>query len=157
MKIPAEPAPDPGRLCFLIAKDMRTALDRDLAGFSLRAQQAAVLVHCIRQQGASPGRLARDVGTDTAGITGLIDQLGKKRLVVRRANPDDRRAVTVEPTQAGQALAPRLRFVFSQFAKDCLRGFSAEESATLGKLLERLHRNVEVLLAAPADRREILR
>ncbi len=103
-------------------------------------------MHCIRLKGTGPSRLASEVGTDTAGITGLIDQLEKKGLVKREANSEDRRAVNVEPTPAGRALAPRLRFAFRQFATGCLRGFSTEEAEKLVKLLGRLQNNAKELL-----------
>jgi len=112
-----------GRLCFLISKDMRTALDRSLAEFDLRAQQAGVLLQCCRLRGASPSYLASAVGTDTAGITGLIDQLEKRGLAIRRANPSDRRATIVEPTEKGRSLLPGMTM--------------------LEALLQRLRRNVE--------------
>jgi DNA-binding MarR family transcriptional regulator len=131
-----------GSLCFLISKDLRTALDRDLAEFKLRAQPAAVLMHCCRQRGASPSSLAADVGTDTAGITGLIDQLERNGLVTRRAHPSDRRALIVAPTQAGLALLPRLAGVFRKLNKELLKGFSQEETAGLDRLLHRLRNNL---------------
>jgi DNA-binding MarR family transcriptional regulator len=128
-------------LCFQVARALRTALDRDLAGFGLRAQQAAVLLRCCRRPGAKPSHLAAAVGTDTAGATGLIDQLEKKGLVIRRADPADRRAVIVEPTKAGRALAPRLREVFQAVNETLLAGFSPPETARLEAMLQRLLAN----------------
>lgn len=132
-----------GRLCFLISKDMRTALDRSLAEFDLRAQQAGVLLQCCRLRGASPGYLASAVGTDTAGITGLIDHLEKRGLAIRRANPSDRRATIVEPTEKGRSLLPGISGVFRSLQAQLLAGFSKEEATMLEALLQRLRRNVE--------------
>jgi DNA-binding MarR family transcriptional regulator len=128
-------------LCFQIARALRTALDRDLARFGLRAQQAAVLLLCCRRPPANPSHLAAAVSTDTAGVTGLIDQLEKKGLVIRRANPADRRAVIVEPTRAGRALAPELREVFQAVNETLLEGFSPPEAARLEAMLQRLLAN----------------
>jgi DNA-binding MarR family transcriptional regulator len=120
---------------------LRIALDRDLARFGLRAQQAAVLLRCCRRPGANPSRLAAAVGTDTAGVTGLIDQLEKKGLVIRRPDPADRRAIIVEPTKAGRGLAPRLREVFQALNETLLEGFSPQETARLEAMLQRLLAN----------------
>src|SRR5260370_25491887 len=125
---PDGPAADIGRLCFLIARDLRTALDRRLAEFDLRAQQAAVLLQCSRQPGASSSHLAAAVGTDTAGITGLIDRLEKNGLLMPRANPADRRAVIVELTKAGRALLPKLHSVFQAVHDHLLAGYSTGEA-----------------------------
>jgi DNA-binding MarR family transcriptional regulator len=142
-KRPDGPETNVGRLCFLISKDMRTVLDRGLAEFDLRTQSAGVLLQCCRQHGASPSNLASAVGTDTAGITGLLDQLEERDLVVRRANPSDRRATIVEPTEKGRALLPRISRVFRTLHAQSLTGFSQEETSSLEELLQRLLRNVE--------------
>ena len=141
-----------GSLCFLISKDLRTALDRGLAPFQLRAQQAAVLIRCCSQSGAKPSQLASAVGTDTAGITGLIDQLEKHGLVIRRASPSDRRTVIVEPTKAGQSMVPRIRDLFQTVNSQLLAGFSKTEGADLEGMLQRLRNNVEEYLVEGTER-----
>ena len=128
---------------------MRTALDRDLAGVDLRTQQAAVLLVCGQRHGASPSFLAQVVGTDTAGITGLLDRLESRGLVVRRPHPSDGRATVVEATRAGRALVPRLAQTFETLETQALKGLSREERSSLGQLLCRVHANVEELIGAP--------
>jgi DNA-binding MarR family transcriptional regulator len=117
----------------------------------LRVQQAGVLLRCCRRPGAKPSRLAAAVGTDTAGVTGLIDQLVKKGLVVRRPDPVDRRAVIVEPTKAGRELAPRLREVFQALNETLLEGFTPPETARLEAMLQRLLANARGHLVEGAE------
>ena len=128
--------------CFLISKDWRTALDRDLAPLGLRAQQAAALLRCSQPPGLHPSRLASLLGTDAAGVTGLIDQLEEKGLARRRPDPADRRAVIVAPTKAGAALVPRLAQVFQGLHRQAVAGLSPDEASSLEGLLERLHANL---------------
>ena len=135
------PSPHVGHLCFLIARDMRTALDRALSGLNLRAQPAAVLVHICRQRGATPSGLASAVGTDTAGITGLIDQLEKASLVVRRTDPSDRRSTIISATATGRRLLPEIGRVFRAHHAQLLSGFSEEEASMLEGLLKRMRDN----------------
>jgi DNA-binding MarR family transcriptional regulator len=141
-----------GSLCFLISKDLRTALDRGLAPFQLRAQQAVVLIRCCSQSGAKPSQLAAAVGTDTAGITGLIDHLENHGLVIRRASPSDRRTLIVEPTKAGQSMVPRICDLFQTVNSQLLVGFSKTEGAGLERMLQRLRKNVEEYLVEGAGR-----
>lgn len=153
-EVPDRPPATMRSVCLRIARDLRTALDRDLAPYGLRTQQAAVLLRCCRQSGqpsANPSQLALAVGTDTAGITGLIDHLEKRGLVGRRANPADRRAVIVEPTEAGRALAPRLRQIFQAVNEVLLTGFAPPEVASLEAMLERLLQNVRARLDETSD------
>jgi DNA-binding MarR family transcriptional regulator len=141
-----------GALCFLISKDLRTALDRGLAPFQLRAQQAAVLIRCCSQSGAKPSQLAMAVGTDTAGITGLIDHLENHGLVIRRASPSDRRTVIVEPTKAAQSMVPRIHDLFKTVNGQLLAGFSKKEAVGLEGMLQRLRNNVEEYLVDGTER-----
>lgn len=136
---PTGPRPRIGTLCFLISKDWRTALDRDLAPFGLCAQPAAALLQCGRAPGVNPSRLASLLGTDAAGVTGLIDQLEEKGLANRRPDPADRRAVIIQPTRTGLALLPRLRQVFHDLHRRLVAGFSKDEASRPEALLEWLH------------------
>jgi len=141
-----------GSLCFLISKDLCTALDRGLAPLQLRAQQAAVLIRCCWQSGAQPSQLASAVGTDTAGITGLIDQLENHGFVIRRADPSDRRTLIVEPTKAGQSMVPRIRDLFQTVNNQLLAGFPEKEASGLEGMLQRLRHNVEEYLVKGSER-----
>jgi DNA-binding MarR family transcriptional regulator len=83
------------------------------------------------------------VGTDTAGMTKLLDRLEAKGLVGRRPNPDDRRSVLIEPTARGLTLAPQLTPVFGEVARQAFQGFSDDEAAKLTFLLRRIAANLQ--------------
>ena len=57
-----------------LARDVTTTLDRRLAPLGVTTQQAALL-HNAASGGASPSQLMEAVGTDTAGMTKLLDRL----------------------------------------------------------------------------------
>jgi len=131
-----------GSLLHQVARDLATALDRQLAPFGLTAQQAAVLLHTSRQQTASPSQLITALGTDTAGMTKLADRLEAKHLIKRQPNPEDRRSVLIELTEDGQALLPRIRPVFGRVTSQLFHGFGADEISVLTAMLERMHGNL---------------
>jgi DNA-binding MarR family transcriptional regulator len=83
------------------------------------------------------------VGTDTAGMTKLLDRLEAKGLIERRPNPSDRRSVMIEPTERGLALVPELTPVFSQVARQLFDGFSDDEVANLTSSLRRMGENLK--------------
>lgn len=93
---------------FRLARDLRNAMDRELVDYGLTTQQATVMVLARVHGDSGIGHLAGPLGTDTAGLTRLIDRLEAKGLVARRTSPHDRRAVVVELTPAGEALVPHL-------------------------------------------------
>ena len=68
------------RLIHQVSRELTNALERRLAPHGLTAQQAALLINAARGE-TSPKRLAPLLGTDTAGMTRLLDRLEAKGLV----------------------------------------------------------------------------
>jgi DNA-binding MarR family transcriptional regulator len=130
-----------GSLLHQAARDLATALDRQLAPLGVTAQQAGVLLHASRQQ-YSPSQLMSLLGTDTAGMTKLADRLEAKRLIERRPNPRDRRSVLIALTPDGQELVPRIAPVFGRVTRQLLDGFSPAEVTALTGMLERMRGNI---------------
>ena len=124
-----------------LARDVTTTLDRRLAPLGVTTQQAALL-HNAASGGASARQLAAAVGTDTAGMTKLLDRLEGKGLIERRPHPDDRRSVVIEPTERGLALVPELAPVFGAVARQLFDGFSDAEVANLTSSLRRMGENL---------------
>ena len=116
--------------------------DRRLAPLGVTTQQAALL-HNAASGGASPSQLMEAVGTDTAGMTKLLDRLEAKGLVERRPNPSDRRSVVIEPTERGLALVPELTPVFGEVARQLFAGFADDEVANLTSSLRRMGENLK--------------
>jgi len=125
-----------------VARTITTELDRRFASLDVTTQQAALLLNVCSGE-ASPSQLMHAVGTDTAGMTKLLDRLEAKGLVRRRPNPGDRRSVLVEPTERGLALAPQLTPVFGEVARQAFDGFTDEEAAHLSFLLRRIAANLQ--------------
>lgn len=130
-----------GSLLHQVARDLGTALERQLAPFGVTAQQAALLLHANRQP-SSPSQLMTVLGTDTAGMTKLLDRLEAKELIERHPNPDDRRSVVIALTEHGRALVPRLAPVFGHITKQLFSGFSTDEIRLLTTMLERMRGNL---------------
>lgn len=75
-----------GSLLHRAAKELTTALERSLAPYDVTAQQAALLLRLRTETG--PSRLAAALGTDTAGMTRLLDRLEDKGLIRRGRQAD---------------------------------------------------------------------
>jgi DNA-binding MarR family transcriptional regulator len=135
-----------GSLVPRVARELNSALDRQLAAFDLTAQQAVLLLLAARQQ-VSPSQLKDRLGTDTAGMTRLLDRLEAKRLLARVRHPEDRRAIIIEPTEAGRALVPRLAPIFRRVNGQLLAGLGQDEvvqlTTTLQRMLDNLRGNRE--------------
>jgi DNA-binding MarR family transcriptional regulator len=131
-----------GSLLQQLARDVTTQLDRRFASFGVTTQQASVLLYVCGGE-ASPRRLIEAVGTDTAGMTKLLDRLEAKELVTRHPSPADRRSVVIEPTERGLALVPVLSPVFGEVTRHLFDGFSDDEIANFTSYLRRMGENLK--------------
>jgi DNA-binding MarR family transcriptional regulator len=87
---------------------MRSIVDAELkSGFELRIVDYLTLQTLEDSDGGTEtlSRIARRLGMHTTTITIAADRLEHRRLVQRRADPDDRRATLVAITENGRALA----------------------------------------------------
>lgn len=125
-----------------VARDLRTTLDQRFEVLELTSQQAGVLVHVFMGV-SSPRRLADLLGTDTAGMTRLLDRLESKGLVVRRPDPSDRRALVVGLTHGGRALVPSLPPIYEQVAGIVTDGVSDRDLATTMRVLARMLERID--------------
>jgi DNA-binding MarR family transcriptional regulator len=81
-------------------------------GPDLSARQLAVFLTCYLDDGPHTVRgLAGYLRVSKPAITRALDRLGELDLARRRVDPQDRRSVLVQRTQAGQALLAKLRQV----------------------------------------------
>ena len=133
---------------FKLGRDLRTLVDRELADHGITTQQAALILVARLHGGHGVHRLADPLGTDTAGLTRLVDRLETKGLVVRHTSPSDRRAVVLELTPAGNALVPDLLAAFKRAHDRLLAGIDRRDVEHFQATVHRLREN---LRAAAAD------
>jgi DNA-binding MarR family transcriptional regulator len=133
-----------GSLIQQVARELTTTLERRLAPFDVTAQQAALLLRAGRQE-STPSQLKEVLGTDTAGMTRLLDRLEAKGLLARRRHPDDRRAIVIALTDEARTLIPRLGPVFAQVTGQLLAGFTEAETEQLTGLLHRALGNLRTV------------
>lgn len=130
-----------GSLLNQVGRELTTAVERQLAPLGLTAQQAAVLLHAAREP-VTARQLAELVGTDTAGMTRLLDRVAGKDLVRRVRHPEDRRSILIELTDDGRALLPRLPPIFGKITGQLFTGFTQAEVTQMTAMLERMHTNL---------------
>ena len=132
-------------LLFHIGRELRTALDRRLEAHGLTSQQAGLLLLSRLLREPNPIRMAARLGTDTAGMTRLIDRLEAKGLVARKISPDDRRSIVVVLGPRSKHVLPRLVPTFKTVETGLLDGFDASEGRQLNSMLRRLLKNTRKL------------
>jgi DNA-binding MarR family transcriptional regulator len=118
-----------------VARGVRTALDQRFGELGLTSQQAGVLLH-VSGGTTSPRKLADLLGTDTAGMTRLVDRLVEKGYLDRLPAADDRRTITVALTSAGRELVPAIKPIFDEVADTITADIPADVLPDVLKALE---------------------
>ena len=103
----------------------------------LTLPQFLVLVSIHRLGAGCPiGKLAEEMCQSPPTMTDIVDRLEKKKLVVReRVNPEDRRKVVVNLTNAGRRLLDRARSAHRGRMIRALAHFSARDRSEFLRLL----------------------
>ncbi|MFH1888394.1 MAG: MarR family transcriptional regulator [Pseudomonadota bacterium] len=73
--------------------------------FRVSVPQLNCLMALYEKGPMSPSAIARDIMVKSSTVTGILDRLETKALVLRRRNSPDRRVITVELTEEGRLLA----------------------------------------------------
>lgn len=111
--------------------------------FSVSAPQIAALLALFDEGPLPPSLIARKIMVNSSTVTGIIDRLEHKGLVVRLRNSPDRRIVTVELTPSGRALAEHAPPPIQHKIVEGLLKLGDEELATVVRSLTRLTEMVD--------------
>ena len=115
--------------------------DRAVKPLGLTAQQIGVILMLSSRRASTPFELSRAMSYDSGSMTRLLDRLEKKGFVLRTRSEADRRIVKLELTPQGHEAARQLPGLGAAVLNEQLRGFSADEHATLIDLLGRFIAN----------------
>ena len=99
----------------------------------------------------SGGELACVAGLSPATTTQMLDGLEAAGLVVRKRSLQDRRKVMTSLTERGHALVEQRHARFAPMWQQALAGFTDDELATAGAVMDKLGELFDHLATADAD------
>jgi DNA-binding MarR family transcriptional regulator len=86
--------------------------------------------------GMKMSELSRMLMVSNGNVTGIVERLAEEGLLLREADPDDKRAARVKLTRKGNAEFERQAAAHQQWLNECLAGISAADSAEIAALLK---------------------
>jgi MarR family transcriptional regulator, temperature-dependent positive regulator of motility len=107
------------------------------AGFDLTPVQYAALSAIRTNPGIDQVTLAGLIAYDRTTITGVVDRLVQKGLLVRHASSRDRRARELQITEAGKRTLRGITPAVEAAQQTMLRGLTEKEGADLMRLLRK--------------------
>jgi DNA-binding MarR family transcriptional regulator len=111
----------------------------------ITGMQASGLLRIRDGNGVTSIDLARQYQVQPSSITGLVDRLVKKGLVVRVPSGDDRRVAHLRATNSGMALADQLWSVFDRSIELLMDGIGASDREVLRNGLRRITLNARAV------------
>ncbi len=120
------------------ARGLREAEDRRLAeiGMSVRGH---LVLHCIDEdRPRSQLAIAHAIGLDKTTLVPILDDLEQRGLIVRQADPHDRRAHSVRLTDDGRTMLARTTQALEEIQAQELADLSPDEQDELLRALRRL-------------------
>jgi DNA-binding MarR family transcriptional regulator len=121
----------------------RGRTDRVLAEHGVRVGQQIVLEALWREDGLTPGELARRIGVETPTVVRGVGRMETAGLVVRRDDPRDGRLVRVYLTDRGRELEQIIPQAEDTVIEEAFSGFSMKEREQLTRLLSRVLDNLQ--------------
>jgi DNA-binding MarR family transcriptional regulator len=124
-----------------LRRRLRTEFDTTLPRFDLMSQLER------HPEGLRMTELSRRMMVTGGNVTGITDQLEKEGLVVRDADPADRRSIAVRLTPEGRKQFDRMAMAHEQWVVEMFGGLSLDDKSKmherLGKLKQHLRDSLE--------------
>jgi len=109
-----------------------------MAAAELTPTQFTALIKVVEIGRVTQNRLGRLTAMDPATIQGVVHRLMDRALVIRTANPRDRRSIVVAPTKAGLALAAEAVVAARAITEATLEPLTPVERRQFLSLLQKL-------------------
>jgi len=125
-------------LIFTAQQKLRTYMKNVLMKENVKVTtaQAGILFLIKQKSGQSMSELSQILSVDNSTLTGLVDRLERAGFVRRNSDPDDRRALNIDITEAGIRELEKAKVVIRRINEEIKAGFSEQEIDSFKKVLQ---------------------
>ena len=134
----AQAESSPGELLNQAVRSLRRSWAAELGAWDLSPHQARALRVVSETDGSRPSDLAKALRIAPRSATEVVDDLAAKGLVRREPSPSDRRAVLVQLTAEGRAVADQVRQAREANSARFFARLTERDRADLTRILGRL-------------------
>ncbi len=127
----------------IIHRCMRRFFESQMKKYDITPPQFEVLLTLWNEDGLVLSELGRRLSRDGPTITGIIDRMEKKKLVMRKRSMRDRRVIQVFLTPKAWEVKENLMQMQKEAGKDITVDFSSRDISTLEELLHKILTNIE--------------
>jgi DNA-binding MarR family transcriptional regulator len=121
------------------SKQLKNKLDKALMEFDITAAQFSVIIQIhLSVQPITAAEIAERLGSDRPTISGIINRLEKKEIVIKAYNPEDKRSSYLEIKQEAKQLVHKIKNISDELTMDLFSMYSKEEARELTVMLSKL-------------------
>jgi len=122
---------------------MKNKLTKALQPYNVTQEQYSLLTKLWYRDGITQKELSEISLKDQPTTTRILDKLEKRGLILRQANPKDRRSFLIYLTNEGQKIKEPLTAIARQTLAESMHGLSEIEQSQLRTLLNRIMDNLD--------------
>ena len=127
---------------------VRRRFDESVRDHELTGPQARLLLLLGRSPGAHQASYAEALEVEPITLCRMADRLEEGGWLTRIADPDDRRARLLHPTEKSRDITDKLRKTIDSMLEDLMSGLNTEERDELRRLLTKVGENTEIAAKA---------
>lgn len=123
----------------MASRQLKNKLDKALNEYDITAAQFSVIIQIhLSENPITSAGIAQRLGADRPTISGIINRLEKKNIVLKVSNPEDKRSSYLEICKESKELVNRIMCISDELTKDTFSIYSKEESIKLKEMILRL-------------------
>ncbi len=136
---------NPPLFCLLIKntwQKLSRYYNQRLSIYDLTVPKALLLLEAAPDIGRTPGFLANELDLENSSMTGLLDRLEKKGLIVRKPNPNDRRGILVFLTPEGARARDTIKSLVEELDRKLRAELSPEEIKVFRRVITIINKQI---------------
>lgn len=128
-----------------VERTMKNIHDKRFQEYGITLSQGSLLHQLWHKDGLTQTEMQENLKLRGASVSGLVDALLKKGLVVRKQDEEDARYKRLYLTEKGREIEDKTIGLMMELDEEITEGFSEEEKAMLICWMRKLYSNLEKL------------
>ena len=121
---------------------MNNLYDKKFNKYNLTGAQVSILSILWKRDGVTQKEFNEQLNLRAPSVSGLVDILCDKGLIIRKQDPEDARFKRIFLTEEGKKLKNNSMEVIKETQDEILKGFSEEEKVIFVSWMKRLNQNL---------------
>ena len=128
-----------------VERTMKNIHDKRFQEYGITVSQASLLHQLWHKDGLTQTQIQEKLSMRGASVSGLVDALLKKDLIIRKHDVDDARYKRLYLTEKGREIEDKTIGLMMELDEEITEGFDQEENAMLICWMKKLYCNLEKL------------